>query len=250
MLKVLLVGESWSSKGNNTVGLDIIGMGSYTEAAGAFIKALVEKDIEIDYIPGHKASIEFPMTVEEMNTYQVIILSDVGSNTLLLHPEVQNQCKRIPNRLKVLKDYIKNGGGLLMCGGYMGFSGFMGKARYGMTPLADALPVEILNYDDRIEEPAGIVPGIKEKKHPILNGIDEEWPYFLGYNRLKIKKEAIEIATVNETDSFIAVKDYEKGRTGIFASDIAPHWAPPEFTDWKYYGTFFTNYIRYLAREI
>lgn len=248
-MKVLLVGESWSSQGANAVGLDIIGMASYTEAAGSFMEGLKKFDIDFDYIPGHKATVDFPMTVDEMKKYQVIIISDVGSNTLLLHPSVQNQCARIPNRLKVLKEYVAQGGGLLMCGGYMGFAGFMGKARYGVTPIAEILPVEIMNYDDRIEEPSGVFPKVLIQDHPILDSIDEPWPDFLGYNCLKIKPEGVQVVTVNDNDAFIAVRDYENGRTGIFASDIAPHWATPEFLNWKYYNKFFVNYLLWLAHQ-
>lgn len=248
-MKVLLAGESWTSRSENAVGLDVIGMSSYTEAAEDFIKKLGSFGIDITYIPGHHVSSDFPMTEEEMNHYQVIIISDIGSNSLLLHPKVQSKCERIPNRLKVLKSYIEHGGGLLMCGGYMGFSGFMGKARYGITPLAEALPVKLLNYDDRIEEPSGVIPFIKVEEHPILQGIGAKWPCFLGYNRLQTKPEAMEIASVNETDAFISVWDYGVGRAGIFASDIAPHWAPPEFVEWEHYGEFFVNYLKWLGRE-
>lgn len=246
-MKVLLAGESWVTRGENAVGLDVIGMGSYTEAAGSFMEKISGHGIEFTYIPGQRVSVDFPMTEEEMKEYQVIIISDIGSNSILLHPKVQNNCERIPNRLKELAKYVEHGGGLLMCGGYMGFSGFMGKARFGITPLAGVLPVTLLNYDDRIEEPSGVIPQIRVKDHPILQGVEENWPYFLGYNCLKAKKGAVEIASVNETDAFITVWDYGSGRCGVFASDIAPHWAPPAFLDWKSYGLFFANYLRWLG---
>lgn len=248
-MKVLLVGESWSQRNVNTVGLDTIEMGQYTEASDKFQDGLRGMGIEVTYLPGHQASVYFPMTLEEMQAYEVIIISDVGSNTLLLHPKVQNQCIRIPNRLHVLTEYVKSGGGLLMCGGYMGFSGFMGKARYEMTPLAEILPVTLMGVDDRIEEPSGAAPRILVKDHPILKNLDGEWPFFLGYNKLHIKEEAIQIASINESDAFIAVRECGEGRVGVFASDIAPHWAPPEFTDWKGYPVFFSNYISWLAHE-
>ncbi|MBU3878133.1 cytoplasmic protein [Faecalicatena sp. AGMB00832] len=249
-MKVLLVGESWVSRGENAVGLDVIGMSSYTEAAGSFMEKSGRYGIDFTYIPGYRASVDFPMTEEQMSQYQVIIISDIGSNSLLLHPKVQNNCERIPNRLRELSSYVKHGGGLLMCGGYMGFSGFMGKAGFGITPLAKVLPVSLLNYDDRIEEPSGVVPQIKVKEHPILEGVKADWPYFLGYNSLKAKEGAVEIASVNENDAFITVWDYGKGRAGIFASDIAPHWAPPAFLDWESYGLFFANYLKWLGHEI
>jgi uncharacterized membrane protein len=227
----------------------MIGMNSYTEAAGDFIREVSKYGVEITYIPGHYAATDFPMTEEEMRRYQVIIISDIGSNSLLLHPKVQTRCERIPNRLRELCKYVEQGGGLLMCGGYMGFTGFMGKARYKVTPLADILPVELMDQDDRVEEPSGVFPEIKEQNHPILEGIDGRWPDFLGYNRLRIRPEGTEIASVNGRDAFIAVREYGKGRTGVFASDMAPHWAPPEFLYWKYYGMFFANYIKWLAHE-
>lgn len=248
-MKVLLVGESWEGRGTNAVGLDIIGMASHTEAAGNFIAGLERNGVEVAYIPGSRANVEFPMSVEEMKKYDVIILSDIGSNSLLLHPDVQNLCKPIPNRLEVLKQYVKEGGGLLMCGGYMSFSGFMGKARYAVTPIAEALPVEILNYDDRIEEPSGIVPQIMNGAHQIFEGLEKNWPAFLGYNKLKAKAGADVLAVVHEEDAFIAVQDFGKGRTGVFASDIAPHWAPPEFLNWTGYFTFFVNYLKWLGHQ-
>ena len=248
-MKVLLVGESWVSRGENAVGLDVIGMSSFTEAAGDFMEKTAGYGIEFTYIPGHRASTDFPMTEEEMRTYQVIIISDIGSSSLLLHPKVQHNCERIPNRLKELCSYVEHGGGLLMCGGYMGFSGFMGKARFGITPLARILPVSLLNYDDRIEEPSGVVPQIKVKEHPILDNVEGDWPYFLGYNCLKTREGALEIASVNETDAFVTVWDYKKGRCGVFASDIAPHWAPPAFLEWESYGLFFANYLKWLGHE-
>ena len=53
----------------------------------------------------------------------MIILSDIGSNTLLLPPEVFLEGKRVPNRLELLKEYVSQGGGLVMAGGYLSFQG-------------------------------------------------------------------------------------------------------------------------------
>ena len=67
----------------------------------------------------------------------------------------------------------------------MSFCGLEGKARYGMTPLADVLPVKIMNYDDRIDSPEGVSPVIVDKGHPLVKGIEEPWPRYLGYNYLE-----------------------------------------------------------------
>ena len=42
-----------------------------------------------------------------------------------------------------------------------------------MTPLAEILPVEMLNYDDRMEHPEGIVPTVVKADHPVLSGTEE-----------------------------------------------------------------------------
>ena len=47
-----------------------------------------------------------------------------------------------------------------MVGGYLTFSGVDAKARWGRTSLAQALPVRILDIDDRVELPAGAQPSV------------------------------------------------------------------------------------------
>ena len=86
----------------------------------------------------------------------LVILSDVGANTLLLHPLVFTQSVRFPNRLQLLADYVEQGGALGMMGGYMTFQGIGGKGCYHGSPIEKALPVDFLPYDDRQEHPEGI----------------------------------------------------------------------------------------------
>ncbi len=91
-----------------------------------------------------------------------------------------------------------------MCGGYLSFAGLENKARYAMTPIADVLPVDMLNWDDRMEHPEGVTPVVTKADHPVLKGIDNSaWPEFLGYNRIMAKDEADEIATI-DGDTFMA----------------------------------------------
>lgn len=205
---------------------------------------------EVDYLPSHVAQTEFPDQLETLKQYAAIIFSDVGSNTMLLHPDMQFKCMRKPNRLKVIREYVKQGGGFLMCGGYMSYSGIDGRARYAMTPIADVLPVEMLHYDDRMENPDGIVPTVLNDSHPILNGVTGQWPDFLGYNKLSAKADAELLATIGDGDAFITAAPYGEGRSVAFATDCVPHWGTPEFVAWEHYGTLFGNIIRWLAKEI
>jgi len=250
MKKVLLLGESWDISTTHTKGIDSVVLGTYVEYGDALIGALRSSGIDVLYMPGHIARLKFPFKVEELEEYSVIIISDVGSNTFLLHPDTQNKCIKLPNRLNVLKDYVLLGGGLLTCGGYMCYSGIDGKARYGMTPLADAIAVNMLNYDDRMEHPEGVYPVIVKPEHPVLKDIDNEnWPYFLGYNKVSAKAQAQLLATI-EGDTFMACMEYGNGRSFAFASDCVPHWGPPAFVSWKYYPILFGNIVRWLAKEI
>ena len=55
------------------------------------------------------------------------------------------------------------------------------------------------------------------------------------------------VATV-EGDPFIAFASYGKGRSGVFTTDCAPHWAPPEFCNWEYYNQLFKGIVEYLTK--
>lgn len=248
-VKILFAGESWSILSTHTKGFDHVSLGRYHEAKDPIKKALEKENIEVEYMPSHIAHYEFPHEMKKLKEYDAVMLSDIGSNTFLLHPDTQFQCKRMPNRLSLIKDYVSQGGGLVMCGGYMSFSGNGNKARYGMTPLAEVLPVEILNYDDRIERPEGVFPTIVDESHTILKGVSNEWPDFLGYNKIKAKPQATEIAKFGE-DTFMAGMQIERGRSFAFASDCVPHWGPTEFIEWESYSILWSNILKWTAGKI
>ena len=96
--------------------------------------------------------------MDEIKKYDVIILSDVGSDTLLLHPDVLEKSKKRVKRLKLIHDFVEQGGGLLMVGGWMSFSGIEGKAKFYGSIIEKCLPIDCLVYDDRQECPEGIYP--------------------------------------------------------------------------------------------
>ena len=249
-MKALLVGESWSILATHTKGFDHVSLGRYHEAGGPLIEALEGQEIKVDYMPSDSAQLHFPEKMVDLESYNAVIFSDVGSNSMLLHPKVQYECARMTNRLELVKDYVENGGGFLMCGGYMSYSGIEGKARYHMTPIADILPVIMLPYDDRVEKPEGIFPKIVDDSHPVLDGLKGlEWPDFLGYNKLSVKNKAQLIGTFGE-DVFMAAWDYGKGRAFSFASDCVPHWGSPEFVAWPGYAILFSNIIKWLSKKI
>ena len=245
--KILLAGESWHSRTVHVKGFDAFDTSVYEEGAGRLITALTEGGYEVTFMPNHVAALRFPFSVEELAAYDCVILSDIGSNTLLLHPDTFARSQRRPNRCQVIADYVKAGGGLLMIGGYMAFSGIEGKAKYGRTPLQEVLPVTCLEVDDLMEHPEGITPRVLAADHPVVAGLPSDWPHFLGYNRVLPRDGARVVMTIGP-DPFLVFGEYGKGRAGAFTSDCAPHWGPPEFVDWEGYTPLFTGIVKYLTR--
>ncbi|BCV20302.1 glutamine amidotransferase [Moorella sp. Hama-1] len=248
-MRILFAGESWVTHMIHIKGFDSFTTSKYEEGAKWLLEALQGGGMEVDFQPSHVAQDNFPFTGGELKKYHAVILSDIGSNTLLLHNDTFGRSIVLPNRLETLRRYVEEGGGLVMIGGYMSFSGIDGKARYGETPLAAALPVECLNGDDRCEVPEGITPKVVQPGHPLLAGVPGAWPHFLGYNRFRAKAEAEVLLTAGE-DPFLVVQNYGRGRSLAFASDCAPHWGPPEFLNWPGYKTFWVNALRWVAREL
>ncbi len=246
--KVLLVGETWFVLKLHIKGFDMVPLGGYENFSIWFMDALKKfEDIEAYHMPNHVALTEFPKTVEDMNKYDVIIFSDTGKNTIQLYPDMFT-VPMGPDRLEVLRDFIAQGKGFCMSGGWNSFEGIRGIPGYHDTKVEEILPVNMLPYDDRVEKPQGVKPVVTNTDHPILQGIDAEWPIFLGYNKISAKEDGSVLATV-DANPFITVGAYENGRTMAFASDLSKHWGTA-FIEWEYYGEFWRNSIKWLAGRL
>jgi uncharacterized membrane protein len=97
------------------------------------------------------------------------------------------------------------------------------------------LPVSLLPFDDRIEKPEGVVPRVIHQDHPITQGLDEEWPYLLGFNEVIAKKDSEVLAMVGEYP-LLVIRSFGKGRSVAWTSDIGPHWCPKDFVEWTGYA--------------
>lgn len=246
-LRILLAGESWITHGIHVKGFASYTTGSYEEGLAPLRDAFVAGGHDFTYIRNHEATELFPSSLEELSKFDLVIFSDLPADTLLLHNNTFVRGQRTPNRLQLVVDYVRKGGAFLMVGGYMSFSGFEGKANYHFSPLAEILPVGMYGFDDRIEAPQGIKPKIETGEHPILQGIPADWPFFLGYNKLKPGDG--EILMTCAGDPFLVVSEQGQGRVAAFASDCSPHWAPVEFTTWKYYQPFWNQLASWLTRK-
>lgn len=245
-LRVLVAGESWIKHTVHLKGFDQFHTTEYEEGAGVFLGALAESGFEVTYIRAHEISARFPKTRAELDAFDVVVLSDIGSNSFLLSDETFLRSERTPNKLGELADYVRRGGGLIMVGGYMSFTGIDARARYGMSPLASVLPVTMLNHDDRIEVPEGLVARFDEPQHPVLGGTPPDWPMLLGYNRVEAKPDATVVAR-HDADPLLVVGSAGGGRAVAFASDLAPHWAPPEFVGWAHYRQLWASIVEWAS---
>jgi uncharacterized membrane protein len=83
--------------------------------------------------------------------------------------------------------------------------------------------------------------------HMALSGVPTPWPPLLGYNRFRAKDDSATLVRRGE-DPILVVGESGAGRTAAFASDLAPHWAPPEFVDWDGYSPLWLSLLAWLGR--
>lgn len=246
-MKILFIGESWFVHMIHAKGYDTFESSKYEEGAGHLLASLRNGGIEVDYMPSHEVQVRFPKDPETLKQYDAIVLSDVGSNTFLLQNDTFYSGKVVPNALEMIRQYVADGGGFMMIGGYLSFTGIEEKANFRNTVIADILPVEMLGRDDRVETPEGVHPTTLIPDHPTVQGVSTDWPHFLGYNELIVKEGATEVAQING-HPLIVVGTYGQGKTAAFASDCAPHWGPAEFMNWKSYQQLWVNIVNYLKK--
>lgn len=156
--------------------------------------------------------------------------------------------KRIVNRLKVTRDYVEQGGGFCMIGGYMTFQGMEAKGKWKDTVIENILPIELLRGDDRTEVPEGADLSCVPDSHPVLAGLPKTWPYILGYNKLIARPDS-KVLVEYEGDPIISIREYGRGRTMAYAMDCAPHWAPAAMYEWEYYPKLWDNIVSWLAKK-
>jgi len=247
MARVLLIGESWFSHTIHQKGFDSFTTSEYTKDGEKFCQALVANGHTVARILAHEVADLVPDNIEGYADYDVVVISDVGANSFLLGPQTIVRSEIVPNKLSVIANWVRAGGGLLMVGGYMSFTGIDGKARFGQSPLSDVLPVIMADHDDRVEVPEGVA-AVRVGEHPATPDLDTDWPQMLGYNQVEAKPGAEVLATFGN-DPLIVVGQAGAGRSAAFTSDLAPHWAPPEFLAWEGYGPLWHRLITWLGRS-
>lgn len=246
MARILIAGESWITTTTHAKGVDEFTVHSYAEGVTQLKNALTATGHDVVHLPGHLVPTDFPETPEALGEYDVVVLSDIGANSLQLAPGVFERSIPGVDRIRTLTDWVRAGGALLMIGGYLSFSGWQARGAYAGTRIADVLPVDIAPYDDRVELPAGSVATVVDA-HPTIDGVAGAWPALLGYNRTVAKADAV-VPVLIDGDPLVAVRTEGAGRTAVFTSDCSPHWAPPAFCeDWAGYPALFDGLVRWLT---
>jgi len=243
--KVLLVGETWIIQETHIKGFDSFSTSRFGVGGADWSRTVEAGGHVVTNLPAHLVPQEMPSTPEALAQYDVIVLSDIGANSLAVPLDVWLGGTGA-NAMVALREWVRAGGAVVMCGGYLSFAGIDGKGKYHRTPVEEFLPVTVLPYDDRVENPEFNVPVTVALEHELVRGLSQSWPAISGYNRVMAKDGAQLIATVGD-DPFIVAGTFGEGRTLVFATDIGPHWAPQPFLDSDAYRQFWPRAIDWLT---
>jgi uncharacterized membrane protein len=149
---------------------------------------------------------------------------------------------------------VMQGGSLMMAGGYTSFQGMDASARYHDTPLEDCLPVSCLPYADGVEIPEGIVANHVWSQHRLMDGINSPIPPIIGFNKtvLRDNGDTELVASVDyrgKSYPLLATRQFGKGRTLAWTTDIGPHWLSVEFLTSAIYGQLMRNIVGWLTER-
>ncbi|MDP6360719.1 MAG: glutamine amidotransferase, partial [Planctomycetota bacterium] len=174
----------------------------------------------------------FPRNAEEMSSFDLLALTNVAARSFS-----EEQAGMIGN-------YVKQGGGLLLLGGYL----TLDKGAMRGTTFEKILPVEIPGDAARLPHvPQGLV--LKPARQHRVNGL-VDWsasPATFFHHRLIPKADATVLVNSGEHPMLI-VGQHGRGRTAVFAGTV--NGEPPEgvtaFWLWRDWPQLLANTIEWL----
>ncbi|MBI5723844.1 MAG: hypothetical protein HZA50_07800 [Planctomycetes bacterium] len=214
-----------------------------------FLKRLLETDPNVQYMGlvrvggnnflaqgsiGGKQLAALPSKIEEFKMFDVIILGDLDKNFM---PDSQ---------AKLLKQFVSEGGALLMLGGHSSF----GPGGWGGTAVEDVLPVKA-GAKSAAQDSTPFLPQLTAEgmSHPIFEGI---FDYFFGpgarqpdqnMQRLADLKGCVAVETAKSGATVLAVhpsarnaagplvvlavQQFGAGRSAAFTADTTWQWFLP-----------------------
>ena len=184
--------------------------------------------------------------------YDVIVFSDVELKNFQLAPQFFDRkvfgkgIITYPDRIRLTVEAVEAGLRVMFMGGWLSFSGEMGKGGWGRSRLAEILPVTCLETEDLIESTEGFGATVVD---PALGVDSATMPPLLGYNRTLPCDGATVHAVVKETgDPLLATMPVGAGATLAFMSDPAPHWGC-NFVQWDLYDAFWVSALEHLLQD-
>ncbi len=192
-----------------------------------------------------------------LDEYDLFIFSDIEAKNFQLAPGFFNREKMgkevltFPDRTRLTVEAVHNGKSAMFLGGWVSFSGEIGKGGWGRTRLKEVLPVNCIQGDDLVESTEGFFPEANPGQEGWIEGLDmKSFPPLLGYNQVIPKENCEIVLNIKETgDPLLATGEFGKGRTLAFMSDAAPHWGC-NFVYWKHYNDFWLKCVDKLLYNI
>ncbi len=177
--------------------------------------------------------------------YDVFIFSDVEAKNFQLAPSFFDRAKfgtevlTFPDRVRLTVEAIQAGKGAMFLGGWLSFTGEMGKGGWNRTRLREVLPVQCSDFEDLVESTEGFTA------LPTAAGLSQladlnfhSFPPILGYNQVSPRPGCPVLLTVAETgDPLVATGMFGAGKVLAYMSDPAPHWGC-NFVFWEQYAQF------------
>lgn len=177
-----------------------------------------------------------------LREFDVLIFSDVEAKNFQLAPSFFDRKKFgsetlvFPDRIRLTVEAIKKGKGAMFLGGWLSFTGELGKGGWNRSGLKEVLPVQCLDYEDLVESTEGFTAQAKKKR---MGNIDfATFPPILGYNKTIARKGFDVLLSVKQTgDPLLVHGKIGNGSVLAYMSDPAPHWGC-NFVFWEHYKKF------------
>jgi uncharacterized membrane protein len=193
-----------------------------------------------------------------LENYDIFIFSDIEARNFQLHPSFFDRSRfgkeplTFPDRIRLLVEAIHAGKHALFLGGWLSFTGEIGKGGWGRTRLAEILPVTCLDHEDLIESTEGYRLRPTSEGDTLLAPLGlADAPPILGYNRTRAKPGCTVLATWegdSTADPAIAVGRFGRGRVLAYTSDPAPHWGC-NLVYWPGYHALWLALVEWLLDE-
>jgi len=177
--------------------------------------------------------------------YDALIFSDVEAKNFQLDPNFFDRRKfgaavlTFPDRVRLTVEAIQSGTAAMFLGGWLSFTGEMGKGGWQRTRLREVLPVQCSATEDLVESTEGFTARPTATAHSAFDGLNfDAFPPILGYNQVAPRPGCPVLLTVAQTgDPLVAVGQFGQGKVLAYMSDPAPHWGC-NFVFWEQYAAF------------